>query len=229
MTYRQRADAILALSFLCFGLAFIWWYVHGTTFLSELIFFVFQSALIGSIADWFAVTALFRRPLGFPWHTALIPRNRQRIAESIAAAVQDDLLDKKIIQDRLASVRFVHYIIDWVENKNGKQVLSDWAVKCLNEWLSRAEPDKLAVYWGRFIKKRLAAEKLAVLNPLAVLARGYSITRTPAGRVVRRAADAAAGQHLEVVLQQGRLDVEVIWAEEEYDSGKKGPQPGRMF
>lgn len=75
----------------------------------------------------------------------------------------------------------------------------------------------------------VAAEKLAMLDPLAVLARGYSITRTPEGRVVRAAATVEAGQFLEVVLGQGRLDVQVIWAEEEYDSGKKGPRAGRMF
>ena len=59
MTYRQRANAILALSFLCFLAIFWWWYTHDVTLWEELLFFVIQSALIGSIADWFAVTALF--------------------------------------------------------------------------------------------------------------------------------------------------------------------------
>lgn len=76
---------------------------------------------------------------------------------------------------------------------------------------------------------KLAAGKLAMLDPLAVLARGYSLTRTPEGQVVKQAADVAVGQFLEVVLAKGRLDVEVVWAEEEYDGTKKGPQPGRMF
>ncbi|MDT8901072.1 exodeoxyribonuclease VII large subunit [Anaeroselena agilis] len=76
---------------------------------------------------------------------------------------------------------------------------------------------------------KVAAEKLTMLNPLAVLARGYSITRTPEGQVVRRADSVEAGQFLEVVLGLGRLDVQVIWAEEEYDGAKKGPRTGRMF
>lgn len=79
MTYRQRANAILALSFLCFVLVFWWWYSHEVGILGELLFFVIQSALIGSIADWFAVTALFERPLGFPitrnWSTATARRS----------------------------------------------------------------------------------------------------------------------------------------------------------
>jgi exodeoxyribonuclease VII large subunit len=62
---------------------------------------------------------------------------------------------------------------------------------------------------------KLAAEKLAVLSPLAVLGRGYSITRTRDGQVIRRAADAEKGQELEIVLHNGLLNVKVIGAEEE--------------
>lgn len=76
---------------------------------------------------------------------------------------------------------------------------------------------------------KLAAGKLAMLDPLSVLARGYSLTRTTDGKVVKQAADVSVGQFLEVVLAKGRLDVEVVWAEEEYDGSKKGPRPGRMF
>ncbi len=63
----------------------------------------------------------------------------------------------------------------------------------------------------------VAAEKLAILSPLAVLSRGYSITRTHDGRVIRRDSDTAPGQNLEVMLQQGRLDVRV--------TGTGGGQP----
>lgn len=59
MTYRQRANTILGLSFVCFIAIFLWWYTHDVSVWEELLFFVIQSALIGSIADWFAVTALF--------------------------------------------------------------------------------------------------------------------------------------------------------------------------
>ncbi len=96
-------------------------------------------------------------------------------------------------------------------------------------YIQRLEQALRTTVTARQHRFRVAAEKLAMLDPLAVLARGYSITRTPDGRVVRRAAGVEAGQFLEVVLGQGRLDVQVIWAEEEYDSGKKGPRAGRMF
>ena len=66
MTYRQRANLILGLSFVAFIAIFFWWYTHDVSVWEELLFFVIQSALIGSIADWFAVTALFEKPWDFP-------------------------------------------------------------------------------------------------------------------------------------------------------------------
>lgn len=79
MTYRQRANAILALSFLCFVLVFWWWYSHEVGILGELLFFVIQSALNGSIADWFAVTAssngLWDSPITRNWSTATARRS----------------------------------------------------------------------------------------------------------------------------------------------------------
>src|SRR4051812_24890957 len=51
----------------------------------------FEAALVGGLADWFAVTALFRHPLGIPIpHTAIIPHRREKIIESIVSMVQNE-------------------------------------------------------------------------------------------------------------------------------------------
>lgn len=52
--------------------------------------FLTQSAFIGSAADWFAVTALFKRPLGFPFHTELIPRHRERLIRGIRRIIEEN-------------------------------------------------------------------------------------------------------------------------------------------
>jgi len=62
---------------------------------------------------------------------------------------------------------------------------------------------------------RLHAEKLAVLNPLSVLSRGYSMVRTPGGQVIRKAGQVTAGDRLEIILGQGRLDAEVVRTRED--------------
>lgn len=61
---------------------------------------------------------------------------------------------------------------------------------------------------------KLNAEKLAVLNPLAVLARGYSLTRTPEGQVINSVAQVEPGHQLEIILKDGRLDVTVAQVRE---------------
>ena len=101
MTYRQRANLILGLSFVAFIAIFLWWYTHDVSVWEELLFFVIQSALIGSIADWFAVTALFEKPLGFPYHTELLYRHRDRIIDGIARLISEKLLQPDMWKDKL--------------------------------------------------------------------------------------------------------------------------------
>jgi len=62
----------------------------------------FEAGLIGGLADWFAVTALFRHPLRLPIpHTAILPENRERITEGLASMVENDLLNKDSIIGKL--------------------------------------------------------------------------------------------------------------------------------
>ncbi len=63
---------------------------------------------------------------------------------------------------------------------------------------------------------RAVAGRLDLLSPLAVLARGYSLTRTPEGEILRRAADVRPGHAVEVLLDEGRLDCRVT-ATREHD------------
>ena len=121
MTYRQRANSILALSFLCFIIAFVWWFNYGGGFLTKLIFFVFQSALIGSIADWFAVTALFEKPLGFSYHTELVYRNRDQLIDAMTKAVSEKLLSPNMWQERLWKFSLVDRLQKWLSSEDGRE------------------------------------------------------------------------------------------------------------
>lgn len=121
MTYRQRANGILALSFLCFFAIFAWWYTHDVSFWEKLLFFVIQSALIGSIADWFAVTALFEKPLGFPFHTELLYSHRTKIIDSITSIVSDKLLRPKVWQDKLYQISFIDKLTAWLQSPEGRE------------------------------------------------------------------------------------------------------------
>ena len=64
-----------------------------------------EAAMVGGLADWFAVTALFRHPLGIPIpHTAIIPVNKDRIADTMAGFLQDNFLTVPVISRRIRSM-----------------------------------------------------------------------------------------------------------------------------
>jgi uncharacterized membrane-anchored protein YjiN (DUF445 family) len=75
----------------------------------------FEAATVGALADWFAVTALFRHPLGLPIpHTAIIPTRRVKIIESIANIVEHDWLSPDVIGTRLARFAPSELLVDWL-------------------------------------------------------------------------------------------------------------------
>src|SRR5512140_3609753 len=75
----------------------------------------FEAALVGGLADWFAVTALFRHPLGIPIpHTAIIPTRRAKLIEGIVAMVEDDWLSPAVIGARLERFSPSATVVDWL-------------------------------------------------------------------------------------------------------------------
>jgi uncharacterized membrane-anchored protein YjiN (DUF445 family) len=83
-----------------------------------------EAAMVGAIADWFAVTALFRRPLGLPIpHTAVIPRRKDSIGASIGRFVQENFLAQEVIQGRLRSVNIAQEAARWIiQAAHGAQI-----------------------------------------------------------------------------------------------------------
>src|ERR1700752_1820530 len=64
-----------------------------------------EAARVGGLADWFAVTALFRHPLGLPIpHTAIIPKNKDRIGEALASFVQENFLIPSVVARRMKNL-----------------------------------------------------------------------------------------------------------------------------
>jgi uncharacterized membrane-anchored protein YjiN (DUF445 family) len=64
-----------------------------------------EAAMVGGLADWFAVTALFRHPLGLPIpHTAIIPRNKDRIAEALASFLKENFLIAPVVARRMRNI-----------------------------------------------------------------------------------------------------------------------------
>src|SRR5206468_2684605 len=77
----------------------------------------FEAATVGGFADWFAVTALFRHPLGLPIpHTAIIPARRAKIIEGIVTMVEEDWLSPDAISARLARLAPGALVVEWLRD-----------------------------------------------------------------------------------------------------------------
>ena len=71
--------------------------------------------MVGALADWFAVTALFRRPLGLPIpHTAIIPRNKDRIADALGDFIAGNFLTPSVLEERLRRLEPSRRIAEWL-------------------------------------------------------------------------------------------------------------------
>lgn len=95
-----------------------------------------EAAMVGALADWFAVTALFRHPLGLPIpHTAIIPANQERIGETMGAFVQANFLSEQTLGGRLAGVSATEYIAEWLNREENAERVSAELVRILPELL----------------------------------------------------------------------------------------------
>jgi uncharacterized membrane-anchored protein YjiN (DUF445 family) len=75
-----------------------------------------EAGLVGGLADWFAVTALFRHPLGLPIpHTAIIPRSKDRIGDTLAQFLKDNFLTPRIVARRLEAADPALALAGWLQ------------------------------------------------------------------------------------------------------------------
>ncbi|WP_126173176.1 DUF445 domain-containing protein [Altericroceibacterium xinjiangense] len=127
-----------------------------------------EAAMVGGLADWFAVTALFRRPLGLPIpHTAIIPENKNRIADTMAAFLQANFLTPAVVARRMRAMNVARAAGDFLSGTGSGSGLQsrvrEGAGELLAEILESLDPERL----GGQVRAGLGAqiEKLEV-SPL---------------------------------------------------------------
>ncbi len=81
------------------------------------VLFCAEAALVGGVADWFAVTALFEKPLGFPWHTALLPRRREEFMEAAAKLVQREFFSRRELFGLAEHYDWKGMFLAWLESE----------------------------------------------------------------------------------------------------------------
>ena len=86
----------------------------------------------GACADWFAVVALFRRPLGLPIpHTAVVPENKRRIGAAMGRFITNNFLSPRVAIARLSSVDFVGLAARWLEDERNARAVAAGAARAI--------------------------------------------------------------------------------------------------
>lgn len=98
----------------------------------------FEAGLVGGIADWFAVTALFRHPLGLRIpHTSLLLKNRDKIIQSLITAMETELLNKESIENKLRKFNFIAVGSRMLTKFISKKKVRDQILEQLSGFVSR--------------------------------------------------------------------------------------------
>jgi uncharacterized membrane-anchored protein YjiN (DUF445 family) len=86
-----------------------------------------EASMVGAIADWFAVTALFKHPLGLPIpHTALIPRRKDELGKGLEEFVGENFLQEAVIRERVAAATISARVGDWLSDPaNARRVVDE--------------------------------------------------------------------------------------------------------
>ncbi|WP_017497802.1 DUF445 domain-containing protein [Flavobacterium sp. WG21] len=120
-----------------------------------------EAAMVGGIADWFAVVALFRHPLGIPiWHTAIIPTKKNEIGENLGNFVSEEFLNREKLEIKLEEFNFATKAADWLsQEENANKIASVVALNIIPGVLKTIKDEDIK----RFIQTQFK-EKLEAIN-----------------------------------------------------------------
>ncbi|HLZ83888.1 MAG TPA: DUF445 domain-containing protein [Caulobacteraceae bacterium] len=152
-----------------------------------------EAGMVGACADWFAVTALFRRPLGLPIpHTGIIPRNKDRIGEALGDFIANNFLTPAVLDARLRRLEPARRLAAWLTADDHAEVLAARAAALLPDMIGAgAEMRGLA---AELIRRAARSRPVA---PLAARVLGWLWREPAVQRLVSRAIDRVADFGLE--------------------------------
>lgn len=124
-----------------------------------------EAAMVGALADWFAVVALFRHPLGLPIpHTAVIPRRKKQIGDNLAAFIQENFLTAENIAARLRRADLVRRTADWLSGEANAATIARKLTAAAPRLLEALDEDGMR----RFLRDQVVLQIRRI--PLAPLA-----------------------------------------------------------
>jgi uncharacterized membrane-anchored protein YjiN (DUF445 family) len=122
-----------------------------------------EAAMIGAIADWFAVVALFHHPfnLSFIPHTAIIPRNKARIAEGLSQFIQQNFLTPEAVVARISAFRPANTLCRWLLKRENAEALAAYVTRLVAYALGAVEDERVRAFLSRTVAAELGKADVA--------------------------------------------------------------------
>jgi uncharacterized membrane-anchored protein YjiN (DUF445 family) len=123
-----------------------------------------EAATIGGLADWYAVVALFRRPLGLAIpHTAIIPANQNRIADNLGRFIEANFLAQGPVKEKLKEVDFAELVAEWLSEPRRAAGLSLFVGKLVPQMVAALEGSGLRDFLTRRVQDQIGKVEIAPL------------------------------------------------------------------
>ncbi|MEM7519603.1 MAG: DUF445 family protein [Pseudomonadota bacterium] len=123
-----------------------------------------EAATIGGIADWYAVVAIFKRPLNLPFpHTAIIPRNQHRIADNLGRFIERNFLASGPVEQKLREIDFAGEMSNWLSSPERARSFAGFIVRLLPELLASIDEKALVKFASDRVSGQLAKADIAPL------------------------------------------------------------------
>jgi len=123
-----------------------------------------EAATIGGIADWYAVVAIFKRPLNLPFpHTAIIPNNQPRIADNLGRFIENNFLAKEPVKEKLREIDFAGEMSAWLASPVRARSLATFVVRLIPQLLASVDEKGLVRFASERVTHQLARTDIAPL------------------------------------------------------------------
>lgn len=123
-----------------------------------------EAATVGGLADWYAVTALFKHPMGIPIpHTAIVEKNQARIADSLGEFVEANFLAPGPVGAKLREVDFAGLISAWLADAAKSRSLASFALKLLPKAIEGIDQSRMKEFFAERLTEQIGAMKVAPL------------------------------------------------------------------
>lgn len=140
-----------------------------------------EAAMVGALADWFAVTAIFRRPLGLPIpHTAVIPKNQDRIADALGSFIAENFLAADLVRQRVEKQDMARALGDWLATPQLADRVADGLVSSIPPVLDTLDDETVAAFLKKQAREHMPTARLAptfggILEALAAQGRHQAL------------------------------------------------------